>query len=206
MRSTPIQALHEPYANLYLGDYFADTLDLNADEHRALRLLLLETWVRGPIGNVRLPAIAGLTKEDWQAVKPSVLPLLRSAQPRIAESLKHIHAFDGRRLPPDYWHIVRSIVLERDGYARTYCGAGNQLEGDHIVPLSRGGSNALVNLATACRPCNLSKGSMTVEEWRGAGTRISRIDTQKIDEPPRQNPRLANKVAKIATARRKRGK
>ena len=82
MRSTPMQALHEPYAYLYLGDYFADTLDLSADEHRALRLLLLETWVRGPIGNVRLPSIAGLTKEDWQAIKPSVLPLLtqRAAQ------------------------------------------------------------------------------------------------------------------------------
>jgi len=101
MRSTPIQALHEPYANLYLGDYFADTLDLSADEHRALRLLLLETWVRGPIGNVRIPPIAGLTKEDWQAIKPSVLPLLRSAQPRIAESLKHIRTFDGRRLPAE---------------------------------------------------------------------------------------------------------
>ena len=165
MRFAPIKALHEPYANLYLGDYFADTLDLSADEHRALRLLLLETWVRGPIGNVRLPSIAGLTKEDWQAIKPSVLPLLRSAQPRIAESLKHIRAFDGRRLPPHDWHIVRSIVLERDGYACTYCGADKQLEGDHVVPLSRGGSNTLVNLATACRPCNLSKGSKTAEEW-----------------------------------------
>src|SRR6266550_4517501 len=124
MRFAAIQALHEPYANLYLGDYLADTLDLSAYEHRALRLLLLETWVRGPIGNVRLPAIAGLTKEDWQAVKPSVLPLLRSAQPRIAEGLKHIRAFDGRRLPPDDWHIVRSIVLERDGYACTYLRRG----------------------------------------------------------------------------------
>src|SRR3954466_3674156 len=114
--STPIQALHEPYANLYLGDYFADTLDLSADEHRALRLLLLETWVRGPVGNVRLAKVAGLTKAHWQEVKPAVLPLLRAVQPRIAESLKHIRAFDGQRLPADDWHIVRSIVLERDGH------------------------------------------------------------------------------------------
>ena len=49
-----IQALHEPYAHLYVGDYFADTLDLSAHEHCALRLLLLETWVRGPVGHVRL--------------------------------------------------------------------------------------------------------------------------------------------------------
>jgi len=168
MTFAPIQALHEPYAHLYVGDYFADTLDLTAHEHRALRLLLLETWVRGPVDNVRLASVAGLTKDEWQAVKPAVLLLLRSVQPRIAESLKRIRAFDGQRLPADDWHIVRSIVLERDGHASTYCGSDKQLEGDHIVALSRGGSNAFVNLATACRPCNLSKGSKTVEEWRAA--------------------------------------
>jgi len=49
--------------------------------------------------------------------------------------------------------------MERDRYACTYCGSDKQLEADHILPLSRGGSNAFVNLATACRSCNLSKGS-----------------------------------------------
>ena len=67
---------------------------------------------------------------------------------------KHIRTFGGQRLPASDWHIVRSIVLERDGHACVYCGADKPLEGDHIVPLSRGGSNALTNLATACRPCN----------------------------------------------------
>jgi hypothetical protein len=174
----PIQALHESYAHLYVGDYYADTLHLAAHEHRALRLLLLETWVRGPVGNVRLAAVARLTKVEWQAIKPSVLPLLRGVQPGIAESLKHVRTFDGQRLPPDVWRIIRSIVLERDGNACTYCGTDKQLEGDHIVPLSRGGSNIFVNVATACRPCNLSKGSKTVEEWRAAraaGFPVSRM-------------------------------
>jgi hypothetical protein len=160
-----IQALHEPYAFLYVGDYFADTLDLAAREHRALRLLLLETWVRGPVGNVRLAKVAGLTRAEWLEVKPAVLPLLRGVQAHIAQCLKNISAFDGQRLPADDWYIVRSIVLERDGHACVYCGADKSLEGDHIVPLSKDGSNALTNLATACRPCNLSKASSTLEEW-----------------------------------------
>jgi HNH endonuclease/Protein of unknown function (DUF1376) len=160
------QALHEPYAHLYVGDYFSDTLDLAAHEHRALRLLLLETWVRGPVDNTRLAKVAGLTQAEWQEVKPAVLPLLRAVQPRIAEALKHIRAFDGQRLPNEDWQIVRSIVLERDGHTCTYCGASSQLEGDHIVPLKCGGSNDLTNLATACRPCNVSKGPKTLEEWR----------------------------------------
>jgi len=80
-------------------------------------------------------------------------------QPRIVESLNYIRTFDGQRLPSADWHIVRSIVMERDRYACTYCGSDKQLEADHILPLSRGGSNDFVNLATACRSCNLSKGS-----------------------------------------------
>src|SRR6185436_7156612 len=157
-----MQVLHEPYAHLYVGDYFIDTLDLSAHEHCALRLLLLETWLRGPVGHVRLARVAGLTKEEWQAIKPAVLPLLRGVQPKIVESLNYIRTFDGQRLPSADWHIVRSIVMERDRYACTYCGSDKQLEADHILPLSRGGSNALVNLATACWPCNLSKGSKAV--------------------------------------------
>jgi HNH endonuclease len=166
MTLAPIRALYESYAHLYVGDYFADTLGLASHEHRALRLLLLETWVRGPVGNARLAKVAGLTKAEWQVVKTSVLPLLHAVQPRIAESLMRIRAFDGQRLSSDDWHIVRGIVLERDGHACTYCGSDKQLEGDHIVPLSRGGSNAFANLATACRPCNVSKGSKTLKEWR----------------------------------------
>src|SRR4029079_18618779 len=80
--------------------------------------------------------------------------------------------FDGPRLPSADWHIVRSIVMERDRYACTYCGSDKQLEADHILPLSRGGSNDFVNLATACRSCNLSKGSKAVEDW-GAPGRLS---------------------------------
>jgi hypothetical protein len=165
-----MQVLHEPYAHLYVGDYFADTLDLSAHEHCALRLLLLETWVHGPVGHVRLARVAGLTKEEWQAIKPAVLPLLRGVQPKIVESLNYIRTFDGQRLPSADWHVVRSIVMERDRYACTYCGSDKQLEADHILPLSRGGSNDFVNLATACRSCNLSKGSKAVEDWGATGT------------------------------------
>ena len=123
-----------------------------------------------PVGNVRLASVARLTKEEWQAIKPAVLPLLRSVQPKIVESLNYIRTFDGRRLPSADWHIVRSIVMERDRYSCIYCGSDKQLEADHVVPLNRGGSNAFANLATACRPCNLSKGSKTVEDWGDPGT------------------------------------
>ena len=104
-------------ARTYVGDYFTDTLDLSANEHCALRLLLLETWVHGPVGHVRLARVAGLTKEEWQAIKPALLPLLRGVQPRIVESLNYIRNFDGQRLPSADWHVVRSIVMAKSSLA-----------------------------------------------------------------------------------------
>ena len=152
-----IQALHEPYAHLYVDDYFADTLDLSAHEHCALRLLLLETWVRGPVGNVRLASVAGLTKEEWQAIKPSVLPLLRRVQPRI------VSMGNGFRQPTG----TSSAASSWSGIDMPAPIAVQTSSSKPII--SRGGSNALVNLATACRPCNLSKGSKAVEDWAAPG-------------------------------------
>jgi HNH endonuclease len=155
-------------AQLYAGDYFADTLSLTAREHRALRLLLLETWIRGFVANARLAAVAQVTNSEWRCIKPAVWPLFASVRPRIAESLKRLREYDGQRLPPADWDLVRTIIFERDGHICTYCGADQLLEGDHIVPLSRGGSNAFENLTTACKRCNLAKGPKTLDEWQAS--------------------------------------
>lgn len=37
---------------------------------------------------------------------------------------------------------------------------------DHVVPLSRGGALGFENVVLACGPCNMAKGTMTLEEWR----------------------------------------
>lgn len=63
--------------------------------------------------------------------------------------------------------IVRAFVFARDGEKCSYCGDETgpfQLE--HILPVARGGSHEADNLAVACRSCNCSKGSKTLEEWR----------------------------------------
>ena len=56
----------------------------------------------------------------------------------------------------------KQILASRDGGARCrYCGVRLKLRRltiDHVVPRSRGGSNALTNLVLACGPCNLAKG------------------------------------------------
>lgn len=41
---------------------------------------------------------------------------------------------------------------------------------DHVVPISKGGSNEDTNLVTACLPCNRSKRDKLVSEWKGSAS------------------------------------
>jgi len=59
---------------------------------------------------------------------------------------------------------TRFDVFARDGYACKYCGCDStehRLEVDHIIPVSKGGTNDIENLVTSCQPCNLGKGART---------------------------------------------
>ena len=56
---------------------------------------------------------------------------------------------------------VRFQILKRDSYQCQMCGAtakdGATLEIDHILPVSRGGTNDASNLQVLCRDCNAGK-------------------------------------------------
>lgn len=70
----------------------------------------------------------------------------------------------GRR---DIGDARRFQVLQRDRFRCRYCGAhGSEVELhiDHVKPLSAGGSNAITNLVTSCRACNLGKGATELPE------------------------------------------
>lgn len=62
---------------------------------------------------------------------------------------------------------VEFMIKEQDGFCNGCC-AGLELTGyhvDHIVPISRGGSNWPTNLQLLCPTCNLSKGCLMPLEW-----------------------------------------
>lgn len=56
---------------------------------------------------------------------------------------------------------LRFEVFRRDKYVCQYCGAAGpkvELEVDHKIPVSRGGTDDIDNLTTACFKCNRGKG------------------------------------------------
>jgi 5-methylcytosine-specific restriction endonuclease McrA len=52
---------------------------------------------------------------------------------------------------------VRSLVWERDGGVCLGCGSEEDLQFDHIIPWSKGGSHHPENLELLCGNCNRSK-------------------------------------------------
>lgn len=65
------------------------------------------------------------------------------------------------------WKTISKRVFARDSYTCAYCGQiGGVLEVDHVVPFSKGGSDALDNLVTSCRKCNRQKKDKSLSEFR----------------------------------------
>lgn len=69
---------------------------------------------------------------------------------------------------------TRAKVYRRDDNLCRYCGKRVRDDSrrhfiwrrtiDHVIPRSRGGSNLMANLVTACEPCNTFKGDRLIEE------------------------------------------
>ena len=60
---------------------------------------------------------------------------------------------------------LRTEILERDSWTCVYCGTKDcEFHIDHVIPVSRGGTNDPENLAAACKSCNLSKSDKLVSE------------------------------------------
>jgi len=85
------------------------------------------------------------------------------------------------KLPPDKRHTLthkkraetygvehseysRTAIMHRWAYTCAYCPAFAE-HMDHVMPLSKGGTDTESNMLPACASCNLSKGAKTLAEW-----------------------------------------
>lgn len=68
----------------------------------------------------------------------------------------------------DHSHEDWLRVLRIWNHACAYCDNGDRLTKDHVVPLSRGGSNHIGNIVPACLSCNSSKCNKLLIEWKNS--------------------------------------
>jgi len=67
--------------------------------------------------------------------------------------------------------VTNTFLFARDHYRCQYCGRPaaelkprEALTRDHVIPISRGGTNDWTNVVTACSPCNTRKGNRLPHE------------------------------------------
>jgi len=117
---------------------------------RALRLV-----IDGKAEIVEADGGAVVRSERLQIPRPAVIRLVR---------LVHVPRRFRRQ-------VTNTFLFARDNYRCQFCGR-HQVElrhrecltRDHLVPLSRGGSNAWNNVLTACSTCNTRKGNLLPKE------------------------------------------
>ena len=106
---------------------------------------------------------AVIVEAEGDRVKSERLELPR---PAVIRLVKFVHV--PRRFRRQ---VTNTFLFARDDYRCQFCGrtqadlkARECLTRDHLVPLSRGGSNAWNNVLTACSSCNTRKGNLLPEE------------------------------------------
>lgn len=104
------------------------------------------------------------TQRRWRKDNPDKAKAIwdRSWSKPLAKALHHIRIIKRRalKLNCEGSHTVEEWGARKAQYhfRCAYCHRKAKLTEDHIVPLSKGGSNDIENIVPACKHCNSSKG------------------------------------------------
>lgn len=103
-----------------------------------------------------------VTSQELEPVEATALLLeaenkIKARIMRARALMEQVEAVESRgRAPiPD---DVKVAVWNRDGGKCVRCGSNENIEFDHIIPFSKGGSSTFRNLQILCEPCNRAKG------------------------------------------------
>ena len=112
----------------------------------------LQRAVRGAVKNtinqINSQKKSRKTKSTTQKSNPKIKTKKSTKSTEIKQKSRYISKSD------------RVTLLNRDNYKCVFCGRTAkqvELQIDHIVPFSKGGSNEIDNLQTLCVDCNLGK-------------------------------------------------
>ena len=160
-----VRAMHKPMAmpTALVKEFVEGPLELATDEHRVLvldvgyRTIDIVSWQRAVVLQMyeKVDVVAyydgpwALSAEDAYYV-PAVV--------RTREYSRHV----SHKTPLVSLH--RRNIFIRDGFRCQYCGTGDDLTVDHVVPASKGGPWTWENLTTACARCNNKKGDKLLSQ------------------------------------------
>lgn len=121
-----------------------------------------------PDDDAVLARIVGFDLKKWKSIRPEIERFFKIMRGRWHLDRDWIAVAEGTTrfaIPL----ATRETVLAREGRMCAYCGTTDgPFDFDHILPISKGGSNSASNLTLACAMCNRSKGGRTLLEWMGA--------------------------------------
>lgn len=118
---------------------------------------------------------ATFTWEDWSRLRPeNADEAIYSANLsfRIPEIIL-LENYD--KMPRPKVHFSRRNLYKRDNMTCQYCGktpGSSELNIDHIIPRSKGGTSTWENCVLSCIPCNSRKANRTPEQ---AGMRLRKV-------------------------------
>jgi len=147
----------------------------------------------GLTGDALLEIVASINADCGDDVHPSLLkapPII----PRMSRRRRVSCVSESRRLE----------VFMRDKFICQYCDSKIMLTVDHVIPRSKGGTNDMGNLKTACKSCNSDKADLTLEEW----ARKRAIECRALPERKPytlrdlRRPKLSIDAATVAEAKR----
>ena len=109
------------------------------------------------------------------------------SRPIVIPRIVVLQVYD--RVPAGRIRFSRHNIFARDDHTCQYCGKRlprRELNLDHVVPRSRGGTTNWENVVTSCIECNFRKGGRTPDE---AGIRLIRVPHRprwsELIHPPR---------------------
>lgn len=148
-----------------------DLMMLRLDERGVLETVIDLYFVKNGKLNLldeRMPRSIGVEKRVWKRIYAALLQrgFLQEVEGCIYPGpMCRFIVTEPRQMPAE-WALTRAAVIQRDGARCSYCAdEAGPFDIDHVVPVVHGGSHALTNLVVACRTCNRSKGSKSVDAW-----------------------------------------
>ena len=108
-----------------------------------------------------------LYKDSWYSVsdhdlsESDILALIKDSEQRRQNKLEAVRtpASNKKKTRELVSSEVQRAVWRRDQGKCVKCRSGDAIHYDHIIPVSKGGSNSVNNIQILCAKCNMKKGA-----------------------------------------------